>query len=318
MTTRLPDDPNRRVEADASERARVAADQLSRVNGPLALHATVLALLLPPGSKRALRAWQIECEANPFAVALREHVAALPAAARLPWFETLLVRLRSSPLPARQALLEATRRLMGARGTVRPIDRLHWLVMRLRLGEALGVAAPAGAGTTLSQLPQADVHAIAMFSAFLSRMVPMAEPAEPAEPAAVDVPDAAADATSTPADAPTVAAKAMPTLTPNPTPGAAWYASVMAPWAHLGDVPPLTLPDTDGIVYALHALQALAWMQRPVLVRGWVTAARQHSRHGRLSDSAADALRLSCALLDSPLPPELARHYSAATPEAPA
>ena len=120
------------------------------------------------------------------------------------------------------------------------------------------------------------------------------------------------------ADAPSVAAKAMPTPTPSPTPGAAWYASVMAPWAHLGDVPPLTLPDTDGIVYALHALQALAWMQRPVLVRGWVTAARQHSRHGRLSDSAADALRLSCALLDSPLPPELARHYSAATPEAPA
>jgi hypothetical protein len=50
-------------------------------------------------------------------------------------------------------------------------------------------------------------------------------------------------------------------------------------------------------------------MQRPALMRGWVTAAVQHSRHGRLADTAADALRLSCALLDSPLPPELARHY---------
>ncbi len=302
MTARAPDDPNRRAEADANERARVAADQLSRVNGPLALHATVLALLLPHDSKRALRAWEIECQANPAAQALRAHVAALPAAARLPWFETMLARLRSSPLPARQALLEATRRLMGARGTVRPIDRLHWLVMRLRLGETPGVAAPAGAGTSMSQLPQADVHAIAMFSAFLSRMVPVAEPA-------------AGEAGGAPASAPTPAPAPAPATS---APGAVWYASVMAPWAHLGEVPPLALPDTDGIVYALHALQALAWMQRPVLVRGWVTAARQHSRHGRLTDSAADALRLSCALLDSPLPPELARHYSATTPEAPA
>lgn len=297
----MPDDPNRRVEQDANERGRVAADQLSRVNGPLELHATVLALLLPRDSQRALRAWEIECEAHPHshpaAQALRAHVAALPAAARLPWFETMLARLRSSPLPARQALLAATRRLMGARGTVRPIDRLHWLVMRLRLGEAPGVAAPAGASTALSQLPQADVHAIAMFSAFLSRMVPVAEPAAGGAGAEPEPGTAAAAA-------------------PAPAAGAAWYASVMAPWAHLGDVPPLALPDTDGIVYALHALQALAWMQRPVLVRGWVTAAQLHSRHGRLTDSAADALRLSCALLDSPLPPELARHYSAATPEA--
>ncbi len=300
-----PSDPNRRVEQDANERGRVAADQLSRVNGPLELHATVLALLLPPGSKRALRAWEIECQGHTSAAALREHVAALPGAARLPWFETMLARLRSSPLPARQALLEATRRLMGARGTVRPIDRLHWLVMRLRLGETLELATPAGAGTSLSQLPQADVHAIAMFSAFLSRMVPVAEPAAAAGGVLA----------SAPASAPAPAAGAAP---PTPTLGAAWYASVMAPWARLDDVPPLALPDTDGIVYALRALQALAWMQRPVLVRGWVTAAQQHSRHGRLTDSAADALRLSCVLLDSPLPPELARHYSAATPEAPA
>jgi hypothetical protein len=310
----MPDDPNRRVEQDANERGRVAADQLSRVNGPLELHAAVLALLLPPGSKRALRAWEIECQAHPHsaAQALRAYVAALPAAARLPWFEAMLARLRNSPLPARQAMLEATRRLMGARGTVRPIDRLHWLVMRLRLGETLDLAAPAGAGTSMSQLPQADVHAIAMFSAFLSRMVPVAEPAVAGAQGALAA--AAPSAASAGAATPSVTS----TAAPSPTPGAAWYASVMAPWAHLGGVPPLALPDTDGIVYALQALQALAWMQRPVLVRGWVTAARQHSRHGRLSDSAADALRLSCALLDSPMPPELARHYSAANPEAPA
>ena len=59
----------------------------------------------------------------------------------------------------------------------------------------------------------------------------------------------------------------------------------------------------------------MAWMQRPALVRGWVTAAIQHSRYGRLTDTAADALRLSCALLASPLPPELARHHGAPLPE---
>lgn len=290
---RSPADPNRRVEADAAEHARVAADQLSRVNGPLELHATVLALLLPPDSQRAVRAWQVECAAVPGAPALRALVTALPGAARLPWLEIMLARLRSRPVAARQALLESTRRLMAARGTVRPIDRLHWLAMRLRLGETLSVNAPAGAGISMSQLPQSDVHAIAMFSAFLSRMVPVAE-------------HAGADALAATAKAASAA-----------NPGAAWYDSVMAPWAHLTEIPALALPDTDGIVYALHALQALTWMQRPVLARGWVTAALHHSRHGRLSHSAADALRLSCALLDSPLPPELARHYSASTPEVP-
>jgi len=53
----------------------------------------------------------------------------------------------------------------------------------------------------------------------------------------------------------------------------------------------------------------MAWMQRPVLVRNWVDTALARRERGRLRDSAADALRLSCGLLDSPLPPELARHY---------
>ena len=294
--TRLPDDPNRRVEADANERARVAADQLSRVNGPLELHAAVLALLLPPGSEHAARAWHTECGAVPGAEALRDMVAHLRGAARLPWFEILLARLRRQPVAARNSLLEATRRLMAAHGGVRPIDRLHWLVMRQLLGDSARASAPARAATSVSQLPQADVHAIAMFSAFLSRMVPVAEASEPTE---LQVPAPSAGAPGA------------------PNPGAAWYASVMAPWAHRAETPPLALPDTDGIVYALHTLQALTWMQRPVLARGWVSAAQQHSRHGRLGHPAADALRMSCTLLDSPLPPELARHYSEANPEAP-
>lgn len=254
-----------------------ASAQLGRLNGPQELQAAVLALLLPASSQRAARAWQLECEGFDAAAAIRESVAQLPGAARLPWLETLVSRMRGRPLAERQALLEATRRVMSARGVQRPIDRLHWLAMRQRLGEGTAADKRAAATTDLSQLPQSDVSAIAAYSAFLARMVP-AEAAE-ADPVA-----------------PTEA-------------GLLWYASVMAPWQQHATVPPCTPPDTAGLVHALQELQSVAWMQRPMLVRGWVGAAVKHSRYGRLTDSAADALRLSCALLDSPLPPELARHF---------
>lgn len=262
-----------------NDAAQAAAEQLARVQGPQELHAAVLALLLPGGSRRAARAWRIECAGMDRAPQLREWVLQLAGPARLPHLELLLSRMRSQPLIDRQALLESTRRVMSARGIQRPIDRLHWLAMRQRLGEGTAADTRAAATAELSELPQSDVSAIAMYSAFLARMVP-------AEAAELD--DAA----------PTEA-------------GMAWYASVMAPWQAHAAVPPCEPPDADGLVHALQELQRVAWMQRPALVRGWVSAAVQHSRHGRLTDTAADALRLSCALLDSPLPPELVRHYGA-------
>jgi len=277
-----------------------ATDHLSRLNGALELQAAVLALLLPPGSRRAARAWEIEAEGTANAEAVLGHVGHLPAAARLPWFETLVSRMRNHPLTVRQGLLEATRRVMGARGTVRPIDRLHWLAMRQRLGGDTAAGARNAASADLSRLPQGDVAAIAVYSAFLSKIVPIdaAEAASVASASAANAnanADAAADASTEPIS----------------TPGAAWYDDVMAPWRAHAAIPPCHPPDTDALVHALQLLQALPWMQRPMLVRGWVAAALQHSRHGRLGDSAADALRLTCALLDSPLPPELARHYAA-------
>jgi len=281
----MPETPLERQGA-ARERGRAAADHLSRVNGALGLHAAVLALLLPVGSRRAARAWQVETEAMPGAAALREHVGCLPPAARLPWLDVLLLRLRGQPLATRQAVLESTRRVMAARGTVRPIDRLHWLLMRQRLGEASATSTHSAARTELSQLPPGDVLAVARYSAFLSRMVPV----------------------DTHEDAGSLVASLAPTA------GAAWYATVMARWSRHAAIPPCEPPDTDGLVHALQELQALAWMQRPVLARDWLTAALQHSRHGRLTDTAADALRLSCALLESPLPPELEQHYVDAGP----
>lgn len=269
----------RRLELEQS-----AADHLSRLQGARELQAAVLALLLPAGSQRARRAWQAETEAAPNAAAALEQVAHLPRQARLPWFETLVSRMRGQSPAARQALLESTRRVMAARGVVRPIDRLHWLVMRQRLGEISAAAGRrAAAAGDLACLPHSDVAAIATYCAFLSRLVPVDAAHEP-EP--VRAPPAAA--------------------------GEAWYATVMATWRHRATVAPCVPPDTEALVHALQELQALPWMQRPVLVRGWVDAARHH---GPLGDSAADALRMSCSLLESPLPPELARHHDAAVPQ---
>jgi hypothetical protein len=287
---------------------RDAAEALSRVHGPLELQAAVLALLVPAGSARAMHAWQVETAATPGAARLAEHVAQLAAISRLAWFERLLERLRSQPLAQRQALLKATRRVMGASGTVRPIDRLHWLAMRRRLGEsaqpfepgvgsagahtgalrstlspALRLRAPALDGGTdgeLSRLPDSDVQAIGTYSAFLSRLVPV---------------DSGG----------------------NPEAGAAWYTTAMSPWRDRDALPPWRPVDADALVNALYELQALRWMQRPVLVRTWVDAALAHRPHAnaRLADCAADALRLTCDLLESPLPPGLERHYRGAMAE---
>lgn len=281
-----PLDRQHRLDAE-----RAAIERLARVNGALELQAAVLALLLPPGSKRAARAWEIETDGTPNADALRTHVNQLSAPARLPQFEALVSRMRAQPLGERQNLLESTRRVMGARGMVRPIDRLHWLAMRQRLGGPAGTGARGAAAADLSRLPQADVAAIAMVSAYLSRLVPVdAAGLPPAEGAG------AGGVAGTNA-------------------GAAWYETAMAAWRANAVIPPCEPPDSDGLVHALQAVQALPWMQRPMLARAWVAAALQHSRHGRLGDTAADALRLSCVLLDSPLPPELARHYGATAQE---
>lgn len=274
--------------AALAEASAAAADFLSRVQGSGELIAALLALLLPGDSQRAQRAWEAETgaapntapntapSAAPSAATVLAHASALLPNARLPWFERLLRRMRRHPVEQRQALLESTRRLMSARGALRPIDRLHWFSMRQRLGESTPASTRQAAGTELSQLPDAEVHAIAVYTAFLSRLVPLelGESASDAQRAA----------------------------------GPDWYLAVMNEWPQ-HEVPALQLPGGDALVHALQQLQAMAWMQRPVLVRTWVDAALARRERGQLRHSAADALRLSCGLLDSPLPPELARHY---------
>jgi hypothetical protein len=253
-----------------------ALNRLDRVHGEQELHAAILALLLPRRSRRAVRAWRAETEGNDHASGVREAVMLLGGTARLPCLETLLKRMAIQPISARRDLLAAMRRIMSARGSVRPIDRLHWLSARQILGDA-PVSGPREVPMSGGKLAwESDqVRDIARFSAYLSRMVPNDERGK----------------------------------TYDSETAAAWFAAAMAFWAE--DSGPISWEavDAEGLVNAWHGLQQLTWMQRPMVVRGWVESARRHSRYGHLTYSAADALRLSCNLLECPMPPELAHHY---------
>jgi Zn-dependent protease with chaperone function len=259
--------PQPRPTSDDDERE--AIDRLGRVHGPGEMRAVLLALIATPGSQRERRAWRDETKGLSTADALRDEVKKLSAAARLPWLEVLLGRLARAPLHDRQDVVEAARRVMAADGQVRPIDRLHWLALRHRLGEARPPSPNASASNDLADLSESALMQVARLTAFLSRLVPDGELES----------------------------------------GAAWYQSVMKRWVRGAIVPAPELPDADEVAHALGVVQALPWMLRPVLVRAWLEAALAASPMNRLSDGAADALRLAGLLLDSPMPPELARHY---------
>lgn len=156
-----------------------------------------------------------------------------------------------------------------------PIDRLMWLAMRRHFGEHPSTRAHGANDPEISRLSIADVLHVAHFTAHLARMVP------------------SEDATQ----------------------GQAWYQVVMTRWLKPVETPPWQRPDVDALVHALNGLQAMSWMQRPQVVRTWVAAALQVQGGGRLAPDAADALRLSSLLLDSPMPPDLARHYAEIDPD---
>lgn len=246
-----------------------ALSKLERVHGARELSAVVLALIIPADSAPSYIAWARETEDVPSAALLRGHVTDLSDATRLPCLDRMLERMRQQPRPERRRLLESTRRVVAAIRPLRPLDRLHWLYMRRRLGDRAPTAARPVAENDLAELPGVTLLQIARVAAYLSRLVP------------------GGDAAS----------------------GPAWYASAMAQLVEPGLVPPLSPPDGDGLAHALVEVEALPWMLRPVLLRGWVDAALATAQRARLPHEAADALRLTAGLLDSPLPPELARHY---------
>lgn len=250
--------------------------RLMRLHGPGELRAALLAIVRTPGSRREFNAWRDEVSDVPSADAIRHDLDGLDPAARMPWFELFCKRLAEAPPLQRKQVAEAVRRVMRADGRVRPIDRLLWLAVRRQLGEAKSPLAPAQGDNDLSGLTPDQVAAVAKYSAFVSRLIPQRE-----------VEAALAD--------------------PTELPGERWFRAVMSHWP----TATMTRPPVDGdaLLRALRVIQALPWMLRPVLVRAWFEAATELTEGQPLPIDAADALRLTCLLLDSPMPEGLARQF---------
>ena len=259
---------------DPGLRERIA--RLHALSEPAQWQAAVLATMLAPNSRHERSMWLDEWHQVPDAVRLLDAVLSLPHAHRLPWFETFARRLAPGPVELRHELIGAARRLMTADGMVTQMDQLRWVALRhLLAGSA--AAAPAAADSTLAEIDEALALKACLFSAFLSHMVP--------------APELTVD------------------LTGHESTGQTWYDGVIAPWYGRFELPPRERHDIDATLRALRLLQTMPWLLRPVLVRRWFDAARELTDGPVLHSVAADALRLTCTLLDSPVPPELARQY---------
>jgi hypothetical protein len=257
--------------AGAQQRER--DQRLHALLGADALDAAVLACLITPDSAQDVSAWR-GLVAQPDALAgVREDIAQLSSAQRLPWFECFARALAPGPVARRQALIGAARRLLTADGVVTPMDQLRWIALR-HLFAGSAVAPPAASAHDFETLDGDQVHSICVYAGFLSKLVPT------------------------------------PKIHFDPTGYGSvsqqWYDTVTAPWADRTDVPAREGYDIDGALRALRELQAMPWLLRPMFVRTWFDAARALTEQPWLHAGAADALRLSCVLLDSPMPPELA------------
>lgn len=253
---------------------RAIRQRLSQLQGPGELRAALLALVRTPGSGRELQAWREHSQGIGSAEAIGNDIRALGAEARLPWFELLADRLKRHSAAERHGLVEAARKVMAADGKVRPQDRLLWLALRHRLGEG-GVPNVSGSSDNdLTQVSAEQAQAIASFTAYLARLVP-----QPCDEMGVGLA------------------------------GQRWYAGVIKRCLAPDRRPPCNPPDADAMLRALRQLQELPWMLRPLLARSWVEVAVLAGASARLHDTAADALRLSCRLLESPMPPALVGRY---------
>jgi hypothetical protein len=260
--------------SDPMVRERLA--RLHALQAPEQWQAAALALMLTPDSGHEREAWFDEARSIADAERLLDDVLALPQPHRLPWFETFARLLAPGPVEPRHELISAARRVMTADGIVTQMDQLRWVALRhLLAGSA--VSPPAPAETSLADLDDAQALKVCVFSAFLSHMVPSPE-------LTVD-------------------------LTGYESTSQNWYDRVIAPYCERLELPSRQRTDIDATLRALRVLQTLPWLLRPVLVRGWFDAARELTEGSALHPVAADALRLTCRLLDSPMPPELAHQY---------
>jgi hypothetical protein len=260
---------------DAALREPLA--RLGALDDAPSCRAAVLAFMLKATSRRERAAYRDATADLPLAEAILDDILALPHPYRLPWLEHFARALAPGPVALRHDAIDAARRVMTADGMVSHMDQLRWVTLRhLLAGSA--VSPPAAAPTEIETLHSTQVHHACVFSAFLSQMVP--------------APELTLD------------------LTGEGSIGRLWYDSVTAPWNDRpGGLPPREGHDIDATLRALRTLQSLPWLLRPVLVRSWFDAARMLTEGPALHPDAADALRLACTLLDSPVPPELGRQY---------
>jgi hypothetical protein len=250
--------------------------RLAALDNAAGWQAATLALLVTQGSRREHAAWAEFAQDVPDAKQVFDDIALLPAARRQPWFEYFARALAPGPVLLRHEVIGAARRVMTADGLVSPLDQLRWVALRhLLAGSA--VSAPAAAPTELEALDPDQARCVCVFSGFLSRLVP--------------APELTLD------------------LTGYESVSQHWYDAVTAPWQDRLELPPRESHDVDAALRALRMLQSLPWLQRPVLVRSWYDAACALTDGPALHADAADALRLCCVLLDSPVPPELGRQY---------
>jgi hypothetical protein len=265
-----------RVErTDPALQERVA--RLTALADPLSWQAALLALMLNPTSGHERAAWADLTVDLPQAAQLLDDVLALPHGDHLPWFEHFARQLAPGPVAQRHDVIDAARRVMTADGMVSPLDQLRWIALRhLLAGSA--VSPPAAALDELATMHDWQVQQACVYSAFLSRLVP--------------APELTLD------------------LSGWGSLSELWYDKVTAMWQDRAEiVPERTDHDIDATLRALRALQAMPWLLRPVLVRRWFEEARELTDGQTLHPEAADALRLTCVLLDSPVPPELGRQY---------
>lgn len=266
---------SRQDRGDGAASERIA--RLAAVQDSASARAAVLAFMLKPTSRRERAAWTEATAGVRGADSLLDDMQALPHARQLPWFEHFARQLAHGPVALRHDVIDAARRVMVADRMVSAMDQLRWVALRhLLAGSA--VSPPAAAATELDTLNDAQAAKACVFSAFLSQLVP--------------APELTLDLSG---------------------PGSLsqlWYDTVTAAWSDR----PIAAPrreghDIDATLRALRTLQTLPWLLRPVLVRRWFDAARALTDGQVLHDDAADALRLACVLLDSPVPPELGRQY---------
>jgi Zn-dependent protease with chaperone function len=264
-----------------SPEATEALGRLRALSGPLQRRLALLAFMVRPGQPAEESFWREQSFGHPWAPGILRDVQALPPAWRVPEYERLLGQLAYESLSSRRDLVISLRNLLKADGRVSAMDRLWWLVARHRMGEVaagapLGLIRPiTGQGRDLSQLSEDERLHVAIFSAYLARLVPVVVPKGPPEGT-----------------------------------GRAWFHGVMRRCGVPADqVPACVPPGADELIHALAGVQELSWSIRPQLLRAWVEEALNHSPGGLMRIEAANALRLVAGLLDSPLPPALASQF---------